>query len=880
MIYIYKIVIICMLWVVFPVFGVVSSSAQNLPLMPADPAVSTGALPNGMSYYLVKNPTSKGVADFALVQKTGHQTSSESGEMAFSVAQDAITALPRLGSTPPQVFLASNGVAPGKDGFVKVTENATLYHFSDVMISNGELVTDSTLVMLMDIADRGSRGEDAFLERWYAPSDQAVIVSGDIDPSSIAAKLKFMSYMTPSRESQKRKAYEWKESEEPVFETSPYMTWDLATVSATWTFPRTPEEYMNTVQPAIYEMFVSELGIIARERLILGFLSEEIPVADVSFQHMTSVTSLGDEIFTISVSVAPEHAAQAASLLASTMASLDNGTATVHELEMAKNRYLSGLEKEAANPFKSNADYVERCAFAFLYNSPLSSEKETWSFLRSRNLDVNTELIHFNNIASALLDSRRNLTVECRIGGGQEMGSAYLESVFSDAWADCSSCMPCPSPVDSIPLPSAGLPQKVKSQKRDPLSGGTVWTFENGFKVVYRRQESGHRMYYTLAMNGGYGNIEGLSKGEGAYMTDYMKYCSVSGISYGEFARLLEKEDITLEQTVNLSNVLVEGSAPDDKLDLMMRALLGVVNEREHDGHTFGYYADCQKVMDEYEKRNGRDRIVAIDSLMCPGYVYSSIKDSDNLTEGFADRADAFLKHQSSKMNDGLLVLVGNIEETRLKKFLRNYVGEFATTERTFPRTLVHYQPVSGASTYTRRGPEASVDFTISAPMSLTAENYMASQIAAAILRQAVSSAIEGTGMYLRLSHNCRIYPQERFNVMISLAEASSYGFSRDITLTGPEAALRILRNVIEDLPELEVREEDLAKYKAVLKGHLAVLMMSPQYWTHAVTMRYMDGKNFTTGYEAKIDAVSVDRVRDILSSLSDASRVEYIVKK
>ena len=164
--------------------------------------------------------------------------------------------------------------------------------------------------------------------------------------------------------------------------------------------------------------------------------------------------------------------------------------------------------------------------------------------------------------------------------------------------------------------------------------------------------------------------------------------------------------------------------------------------------------------------------------------------------------------------------------------------------------------------------------------MSLTAENYMASQIAAAILRQAVSSAIEGTGMYLRLSHNCRIYPQERFNVMISLAEASSCGFSRDITLTGPEAALRILRNVIEDLPELEVREEDLAKYKAVLKGHLAVLMKSPQYWTHAVTMRYMDGKNFTTGYEAKIDAVSVDRVRDILSSLSDASRVEYIVKK
>lgn len=878
--YIYKIIFTCLLWAVSSAFGLVLSSAQNLPLMPADPAVSTGVLPNGMSYYLVTNPTTKGVADFALIQKTGHQTCSEQGELAFSVAQDAITSLPRLGTTSPQVYLASNGVTPGKDGFVKVTENATLYHFANVMISKGEAVTDSTLLVLLDIADRGSRGEEEFLEKWYAPSDQAVIVSGDINPSSIAAKLKFMSYMTPSRESQKRKEYEWKESEEPVFETSPYMSWNLATVSATWTFPRTPKEYMNTVQPAIYEMFVHEIGIIARERLILGFRSEGIPVADVSFQHMTSVTSLGDEMFTISVSVAPEHAAQAASLLASTMASLDNGTATVHELDMAKNRYLLRLEKEASNPFKSNTDYVERCAFAFLYNSPLSSEKETGEFLRSRNLDINTELTHFNNIASALLDSRKNLTVECRIGGGQELGSAYLESIFEDAWEDSSSCMPCPSPIDTVALPSAGLPVKVKSQKRDPLSGGTVWTFENGFKVVYRRQESGHRMYYTLAMNGGYGNIEGLSKGEGAYMTDYMKYCSVSGMSYGEFARLLEKEDITMEPTVNLSNVLIGGSAPDDKLDLMMRALLGVVNEREHDEQTFGYYAACQKIIDEYEKGNGRDRIVAIDSLMCPGYEYSSIKDSDNLTEGFADRADAFLRYQSSKMNDGLLVLVGNIEETRLKKFLRNYVGEFVTTERTFPRTVVHYQPISGASTYTRRGQDASVDFTISAPMSLTAENYMASQIAAAILRQTISSAIEGTGMYLRLTHNCRIYPQERFNVMISLAESSSYGFSRDIQLTGADAAIRILRNVIEDLPELEVKEEDVAKYKAVLKGHLALEMTNPQYWTHAVTMRYMDGKNFTSGYEAKIDAVSVAKVKSILASLSDASRVEYIVKK
>ena len=100
----------------------VMTSAQALPLMPADPAVSTGVLPNGLTYYIVKNPAIPGYADFALVQATGSQTApSEYEGMALSVAQDALSDLPRLTSSL-QTYLARHGVAPGRDGFVKVSE--------------------------------------------------------------------------------------------------------------------------------------------------------------------------------------------------------------------------------------------------------------------------------------------------------------------------------------------------------------------------------------------------------------------------------------------------------------------------------------------------------------------------------------------------------------------------------------------------------------------------------------------------------------------------------------------------------------------------------------------------------------------------------------
>ena len=160
---VYKYIYICVLWLLTAVF----SAAQDLPLMPPDPAVTTGVLPNGMTYYLVANPSSKGLADFALIQKTGRQTvSSSDASKVVSASREALASLPRMKSVSPQAFLTAHGAAPGRDGFVKVSDNATLYHFDNVVVSAEKTVVDSTLLLLLDIADRGSCAGDAFMSRW------------------------------------------------------------------------------------------------------------------------------------------------------------------------------------------------------------------------------------------------------------------------------------------------------------------------------------------------------------------------------------------------------------------------------------------------------------------------------------------------------------------------------------------------------------------------------------------------------------------------------------------------------------------------------------------------------------------------------------------
>ena len=863
-------------YVLFLLAGVMTATAaiaQNLPLAPQDQSVQSGVLRNGMSYYLVTNPTTNKIADFALVQRTGCK---DLGDQAKLVAREGLASLPRLRESP-QSFLASHGVAPGRDGFVKVSEDATLYHFDNVILTEESI--DSVLLVLMDIADRGSHSSESVWD-WYTPKDQAIIVSGDIEANKFAAKLQMLSYMTPSRPSLERPESAWNDRKEPLFNVSNDPSGQIATVSATWTSPRIQKEYMKTVQPAIYSMYVSELGILAKERITQRLKKYNIPVADVSYRHVSSLSSFGPENLIVSISLSPEHVSRAVEVLASIMSSIDKGNATVYEFEMAKRRYMSDLREQADRLMRSNTEYVEYCASAFLYGAPLSTPREIYPFLAYRSLKPETELKLFNNIASAILDGEKNLTVTCEGAGETIKTNKQLQQLFAAAWESEKLAFVCEQPHDTLDISPTVEPVKVKTTKKDPMSGGTVWTFENGFRVVYKRQPAGHRMYFSLALNGGYGGIKDLSPGEGAYVSDYLRLSNVAGMSAQDFRSELEENGVSFDARVNLSNTILEGSVPELDLDLMMQVLLAFVGQRDDDPAAFRYYKSCLEAEQLLMKDSVQDRAAAIDTLMCPGYEYSSLKTPGKITQKFPAKVEEFWAEMSAKTNDGVLVLVGNIEETKLRKVIQGYVGNFETTDKTTPRLSINYPSVKGIAAKTVKGKTNSVDVALTSRLPLTAENYMAANVAASVLKQVISEAIAGTGMYLRLVHDCRIYPQERLSVMISLEEADPQGFAHDVHLTGAAEALSILRGVLNGLPELDIKDADLNKHKNVLKGHMALKVTDPQYWTHALAMRYLDGKDFTTSYQARIDAVTAEKVKSILASLSSSSRVEYIIEK
>ena len=116
------------------------------PQLPSDPAVTYGTLPNGLTYYIVTNPSEKGMAEFALVRRRGadagsHQEHSD----AVLRARASVTVIPRVSGSSVRDYASRNGAASQlcrKDApvGVRVTPDAVVYRFGSYPVSGRDVL--------------------------------------------------------------------------------------------------------------------------------------------------------------------------------------------------------------------------------------------------------------------------------------------------------------------------------------------------------------------------------------------------------------------------------------------------------------------------------------------------------------------------------------------------------------------------------------------------------------------------------------------------------------------------------------------------------------------------------------------------------------------
>jgi len=808
--------------------SIIVPAQSVLPQLPTDSRIKHGTLGCGASYYMVTDPVQKGYAQIALVQKGDSLTPSK--------------------EVCPN-FLSRMGVAPGPRGYLSEQDGNTVYRFHDVRFYNPE-VLDSVLLYTFEK-----------MAACHAP--QAVIVSGDIDAVELKKKMDIFSLLVSRLpEAPEEDPYLWQTRIAPVVR---YSTEGPAIVSAAYTCPRVPQDDMNTAQALVTDLFSLEFKLLLGHRLEVNLREAGIPYGSIDFISRRSVDSSEDEEYAVQVSVAPEDLDNTLSVLSRTIAEIDYHGVGVEEYAESKQVLLPSMQRRAAQ-IPSARDYLTRCMAHYLYGAQLAPYSEPLRFFARKRVSDSTETRLFNQYADALLGFLENLTlgyapvqpVDSIDTEGDILVKyfiGYLEGRDKPSGKDYRW-----HAADTAGLEVTCPKVRIKTEKAEPVSGGTVWTFTNGIRVIYKQVKGSGRFNYALQLNGGLSQIGSLKEGEGAYIGEMLGLYDVAGISAPYFSGILAANGVHMSTQVNLNSMSIQGDAPSDQLSLVLKSLLGLANHRSFNRGAYDFFC----------RRQALKPLSAEDALslqMTPGYKYIGSPRPGALCAETPKKAGKFFDDRFARINDGTLILCGDLSPEAAKRHLQRYLGGFRTLRGGVARKAVEMRSLSGTSTVEMPGPTFYV--MMDAEYAMTASHFYTAQIGLDALKLALVRHLADDGFAADVKLSYVVQPQERFRFLITCtpyADDASSGRA----LTAVRAALR-------ELAREQVDKADLKAWKEGLKADIRSALVTPEAFVASLLARYAANKDVLTYYDETISAITEDDVREFLRAMISGGRIETV---
>lgn len=482
-------------------------------------------------------------------------------------------------------------------------------------------------------------------------------------------------------------------------------------------------------------------------------------------------------------------------------------------------------------------NYSRICVLDELSSSNEESKNAVAALFNSKNMDPEQELVYFNNYLKALYAD------EYTSWQPEVIKLKYGEELNYEA-------------------PENGK-VKFSSEAEEPITGGKMWTFANGVNVVFKQMEGSGRFSYALLLKGGYGSIPDLNYGEGAYVSDIFELYSVGDYKHEEFHNMLRMNNIEMSTKVNLVDMVIQGSAPSESLPAMMNILLDLADKRSVDQRRYNFYRECEymEVREEYVNSGA---LAVADSLMRPDYDYSQYKHIIPLSNDLMQKVDAYFNSQFSKVNDGMIIIVGDLEEVPTRKLLSKYLGAFRTNKLYSTRPKVNYSLKQENFRVERTSVEPQANYIMSMLSPLTSERYLAFRLASIVVYNEIKSSVRNTDLSIYTDYE--IYPHERFTMM---ATALS---------NNPRQTVEIMKDAINNISVENIEEEEFNVYKLQLLGAMEREKSNPEFVVKDALTRYSEGKNLTGSYKSKVDKIKIKEVLDIIEGLRKGSSVEYLV--
>ena len=816
----------------------ITMPAAVLPTLPVDARIKKGTLGCGATYYMVPNSKEKGYAEIAVIRRD---------ESASDISRESLKA----------DFFSRMSIAPGPEGYMTDNDGSTIFRYRRVPLYNQHIL-DSTLLY-------------TFAQMAASRAEQAIIVAGDIDPVEFKKKMDIFSLIVPRILVQEAHEpdYVWEPSPAPYVIVNTVPGKKDVEISVTYASARIPQALMNTPQTLVTNILSREYQTILGHRLERNLREAGIPFGEIRFGAVKSSDTGGDERYSVTVRTSARYSDAAMRTMSSTIGELDAFGASVKEFSDA-NRTIQPwyLRKSAERP--SPEEDVDMCIANFLFGAPLSPISEEAALFSRKNVPDSIRAGHFNLFSAALAEQLTNLSLVYTAGADSldkdealfYYNLAYLYGSIASSGKDYSW-----NSADTLGLETSAPKIRIKSEKAEPVTGGKLWTFSNGMRVAFKRLPGSGMFSYSMVLSGGLSSIPDIVPGEGGYISDMIGLFDAGGLTASGFRDVLSASGISMKADVGVFSMSLSGDAPASQLSLLLKALGALSSDRNLNRGEFDAYMRNQALVPVSVEDNA---LLQLNS----GFTAAASKRKGALTQDTARKADKYFEGRLSRMNDGILLIAGDLDELLVKKLLLKHLGAFAAERGSIARPAVDLRPIVGTRTVQGDG-APGIYVLMDTDYAVTSQSYYTAYIAAEALRHSLVRHLIYYGYTADVQASITVQPHERVRMFISCKPASPSGLPAN-TVQDKERALSAVRAAIRDAYLKRVDANDLKAWKALCLSSVKASFTTAPGVIDALEARYAFGKDISR-YEESFAAITVDSLMNMLQALATGGRIEYI---
>lgn len=721
-----------------------SSFLAGAQQLPNDPAVKTGKLDNGLTYYIRHNDKPAQRAEFYLATNVGaiQETPDQDG-LAHFLEHMCFNGTKNFPGKALLDWLQSIGASFGGNVNASTGIDQTQYMLNNIPLVR-ETVVDTCLLILHDyshfvtndpveidkerpviIEERRSRrnaqwrtferslpyyyGDNkystctligsqenletfkpeslvAFYQTWYHPGNQAVVVVGDVDVDAVEAKIKRIWADIPAAVNPQPKAkFTLTEFTEPRVGiiTDPETT--MPTVEILWESDARDEALNST--PAGFSMDLIETMVsnVMSERL-----TDITSKADAPFlQGMFGIGKLCEDFEAVMgrVALKEDNILGGFKSFLIELQKMSRFGFSEGEVTRAKDNILASLEK-AANEAgtRKNPEFVHPLISNFFDNQAYMEPQAEYELAKAFLAQIDANIL--NQMVSQIIPEENMVMI---YSGPQKDGIAtptekQLLAAFEEAKAAEIEAPAEETATEPFMDPSVLKGSPVKKTKSS-LYGSTEWVLKNGVKVIVLPTEhKKDQILFTLYKAGGQNLIsdEDMASFDGTVYGTFDSMQGVSKFKSTEVTKMLSGKNLQVGAFIDGLYNGVSGSSSVKDLETAFQLL-------------YLTYTDPRFDQEEWDNAIAQLKAVLPNALGTPQFKLQ--KDLNDFLYGGNPRRQFISMETLEKANlqtvesnyrklfasaaGSVMVITGDVDVETLKPLVEKYIGSLPKGKKT-----------------------------------------------------------------------------------------------------------------------------------------------------------------------------------------------------